>query len=66
MKLAAHPLVVAAAMGWLGPAALADDSELESLTIGIHEDAGEAELAVAEDAFAAAAAAYDEARHRAL
>lgn len=53
-------------MGCLGPAALPDDSELELLTIGIHEDAGEAEFVVAEDEFAAAAAAYDKARDRAL
>ena len=60
MKIAAHPLVVAAAMGWLGPAALPDDSEIEGLA-AVQEsvpapevERSDAELAVAEAAYFAA------------
>ena len=60
MKIAAHPLVVAAAMGWLGPAALPDDSEIAE-PAAVHEDTvapvverSDAEFAVAEAAYLAA------------
>lgn len=46
MKVAAHPLIVAAAFGLLGPAALAEDERDDAKKPCAHCDCGATELAM--------------------